>query len=247
MRVHFLSLVVASASVLALSGCSSKPENSPAIRTRFAQIDSLQDTLDQQSKEIAFLNEQVRRLGEENSELRSIVPGLDGSSIGNLSSMEERLSKLETITADGALTSVMASANRVAPSTTTTAAAPATSTNNSSKKTVALDQASLATTTVAAAQQQTTPKPVTNKSTSPAPKTFKEMTKKESVSKPAPKATKTAAAPTNRGSYHVIQAGESVDSIAKQYKISADDLLKANRLPKGIRLGRGQRLFVPAQ
>lgn len=246
MRIHFLSLVVASASVLALSGCSSKPENSPAIRTRFAQIDSLQDTLDQQSKEIAFLNEQVRRLGEENSELRSIVPGLDGSSIGELSTMEERLSKLETITADGVLTSAMASTSRATPSVTTTTAVPA-SPRKSLNKTVALDEASLATTKVAAVQQKTTVKPAVTKSTKPGPKSFKEMTSQKSTSKPAPKVNKSVTAPAKRGSYHVIQAGESVGSIAKQHKISVDALLKANRLPKGIRLGRGQRLFVPAQ
>jgi len=50
---------------------------------------------------------------------------------------------------------------------------------------------------------------------------------------------------TERASAHIVQPGQKLASIAKRYKLSLDDLCRANSLRKGARIYPGQRLIIP--
>lgn len=77
-----------------------------------------------------------------------------------------------------------------------------------------------------------------------------ETSEKSVSAKPArSEATKTAskepAQPRVTGKYHMVKAGETLESLAKEYKIAEGVLMEANRLPKGSKLIAGQPVFIP--
>ena len=47
------------------------------------------------------------------------------------------------------------------------------------------------------------------------------------------------------GSYHEVQKGETVWSIAKSYKLGVREIIEANKLPDPSKLTVGQLLFIP--
>ncbi|MBI1293245.1 LysM peptidoglycan-binding domain-containing protein [bacterium] len=247
-RALILSLMITGGAVVALTGCSGKPENSPVIRKKFAEYDKAVESNTALTADVTRLNEEVARLSQENSELRALVPSVDGESvITKLSTLEARLAKVEGVAGDRALARATSNSQT---STTTTPAPAAASTS-----TQTLDQAPLA---VAPAKVETEKKTVAvqQQSTPSRPAGFKEMTNPSTrtstpVAKTSttaetkkPEATK-AAAPARRGTYHTFAAGETIDQVAAKYGVSAGDILKANRLPAGARVGTGQRLYVP--
>jgi LysM repeat protein len=92
--------------------------------------------------------------------------------------------------------------------------------------------------TPAAASTTTTPRPAATR------------TETASAMRPtAPAATGTgASSPTstaNRGRYHTIETGDTLEKLAKDNNIAVDTLREANRLPAGARPLKGQRLFIP--
>lgn len=44
---------------------------------------------------------------------------------------------------------------------------------------------------------------------------------------------------------YVVQPGDTVFSIAQRFGITAEELIRANRLPSPVRLFVGQTLFIP--
>ena len=54
-----------------------------------------------------------------------------------------------------------------------------------------------------------------------------------------------ASRPQN-GSTHVVARGETLTSIAKMYKVSVDELQKANHIEDGRKLQAGQTIVIPA-
>jgi LysM repeat protein len=248
-----MSLVIGGSTLALLAGCSGKPENSPVVRKKFAEVEENTKTVQQLSSDVAILNEQVRRLVEENSELRAFLPDVDGqSAVSKLSTMEGRIKQLESMAADGVLTKMTTSSDMAsAPA----ASAPSVTTGQVAKA-MDLESAPLASDKpVVALQQQVTkqeaPKPVAN--------SFKEKTAAKPAPAPAPVKTEKAKTETkaaastassstrSRGSYHVIESNETVAQIATKYGMTADEILKANRIPAGARLAKGQRLFIPAK
>ncbi len=262
-RPLIVALLVGTTSVVFLAGCSGKPENAPAIRKKFAEYDKAAKTVDELNATVASLTDEVKRLSNENSELRTFLPEVDGqSAVSKLTALEGRLSKLES----GSAT--------VASATTTTAPAPGfgpeatvASTTTTANPDKALEEAPLAGSAPAAAATATnTTAPAAAAPAAPeAPKTatkeakkateqkavassFKDKTgpKKEVAAKSSNSKIEVKSASATRGSFHTIAAGETADAIAAQYKISKEALLKANGIPAGVRLPQGQRLYIPA-
>lgn len=246
-RALFISILIGSSSVLLLAGCSGKPENSPAIRKKFAEVDKMQENMDNLVAETAMLSEQVRRLTEENSELRAFLPDVDGTpAIEKISTLESRLNKLESLTAD----KLVASATQRTSTSQNTTPAP-TIQKTTTTESEDLETASLAGAPpqekVAAQREAPTEQAAEKKTVSP-PKpssSFKEKTNPNTSSETTKKTeTKSKPAPV-RGKYYTIQVGESIQDIATKHNTTVDAIMKANRLPAGARLARGQRLFIP--
>jgi LysM repeat protein len=66
---------------------------------------------------------------------------------------------------------------------------------------------------------------------------------------PATPAAGTPAEPASRpsnGNTHVVARGETLTSIAKMYKVSVDELQKANHIEDGRKLQAGQTIVIPA-
>ncbi|MEO8376499.1 MAG: hypothetical protein ABI579_02425, partial [Candidatus Sumerlaeota bacterium] len=80
-------LMLGAASTMFMTGCSGKPENSPAIRKKFAEYDKTQKTVDEMSATVASLSEEVKRLSNENSELRMALPD-GGKGLASLMTQE---------------------------------------------------------------------------------------------------------------------------------------------------------------
>ncbi len=238
MRVRRIvpTLLVAAGLSITLSGCSGKPENSPAIRKKFAEFDKQYEKVEELNSVVQLMGEEIRRLSEENSELRALLPeGEAVSALQKIETLESRLTKLEGVNADR----VVAQLTNNKPKSQESASA-----SNPDDKKQTTTQASApkeekkSTATVAAQQQ------VTQQKTQSQASSFKQMTNKTSSS-PAQKSSAKKSA--SRGTYHVIKSGETMATIAQQYNMSASDLQKANRLPSGARLARGQRLFIPGK
>ena len=54
-----------------------------------------------------------------------------------------------------------------------------------------------------------------------------------------------SASPPQNGSTHVVARGETLTSIAKMYKVSVDELQKANHIEDGRKLQAGQTIVIP--
>jgi LysM repeat protein len=240
--------MITGGAVVALTGCSGKPENSPVIRKKFAEYDKVAEANTTLTADVTRLNEEVTRLSQENSELRALVPSIDGESvITKLSTLEARLSKVEGVSGDRALArATSTTSSSAAPASTTTPAAPT------------LDTAPLAVAPAPAATEGASVVAVQQQSTSSRPAGFKELTnpvakKSTQVTKvsstPEKKKVETKSAPAapaaRRGAYHTFAAGETIDQVAAKYGTTAAAILQANRLPAGARIGTGQRLYVP--
>jgi LysM repeat protein len=64
---------------------------------------------------------------------------------------------------------------------------------------------------------------------------------------PAPSASSSASAePTHpSGNTHTVMRGETLTAIAKQYKVSVDELQKFNHIEDGRKLQAGQTIMIP--
>lgn len=259
MRPLFASLLLAGGTVALLAGCSGKPENSPVIRQKFAEVEEMSQTVERLTADVQMLNEQVVRLTQENSELRAFLPDVDGeSAVNKLSSLEARMKKIEGMAGSGVLS---ASAPAAASGS---GSSQANASSTSSRRPVDLTEQGLATDRPASSDSGAGEAALVamqaEQSSAQAARpvrSFREMTNPEAPkpeskpaatqSKPAENKPKPAAqpAPARRGAYHTIAAGETVDSIAKKHGVTTEAILKANRLPKGVKLGTGQRIYVP--
>jgi len=69
----------------------------------------------------------------------------------------------------------------------------------------------------------------------------------EATSAPA-SAAALAASPSHspvEGNTHTVARGETLTSIAKMYKVTVDDLQKANNIEDGRKLQAGQTIIIP--
>ncbi len=257
-RTLIIALALGGTSAAVLSGCSGRPENSPAIRKKFAEVDQMQQKVEEMSRDMQTMAEHIGRLNEENSELRAFLPDVDGESAGAvLTSLTERVRDLENAT-------VSASAGR----DSSRDSAPAERTGSSTPEERDLEDAPLAGSEDRAvadrgssSQQQRSSSPadsfrdqtnrVAAQQQQQRPSEPERAARQPSQPSPAPSSSQPSqpsqTQQASRGRYHTIEAGETLQSIAERYNVSQSDLLRANRLPQGARVARGQRLFIPPQ
>lgn len=253
MRPFLFTVALGAGSLALLAGCSGKPENSPVIRKKFAEMEVMKETVDQMTTDVKILNDEIARLREENSELRAFLPNVDGTSaIEKISRLENRLREME----QGAGASSGSQAPRASER-------PSPSQRADTASEVALEERSIAGANrevVAAQQQSSAPRPAQSRQESPS-QSFRDMTNRSSTqssspaqstvrtpssSTPAPAASSSAAPSRARGSYHTIAAGETLESVARQHNVTPERLRAAIGLPQGAVLRPGQRIFIPA-
>lgn len=226
MLVRRLAPVLVAAAVL--TACTAKPENSPVIRKKFAEVDELKTNIDKSSKQLEEIASQLTLMRDEMSNLRALTPGSDGAVevVNRLEQIEQRLSKL-----DGAkvVASVVPAANKEG--------APADALATANELAVPKTTVDAAKTEVAKAE------PKKEAAAAPAAKKTTPTTQVKNTKPAAPVAAKPAAP---RGKYYTIQANDTLDKIARDNGISVTTLAKENRLPAGARPLKGQRIFIPA-
>ena len=49
----------------------------------------------------------------------------------------------------------------------------------------------------------------------------------------------------NSGAFHIVEAGQTLTQIAKQYNVSSDELMKANGISDPNKIRQGQKLIIP--
>ncbi|CAN5273497.1 hypothetical protein BH09SUM1_BH09SUM1_05430 [soil metagenome] len=243
-RPLVLSLLLTTSSAFLLAGCSGKPENSPAIRQKFAAFDQSQKNVEQIALDVQSLKDQVAQLSQENSELRALTANTTpaaGKSKAASTDVQASAAKHAGAEMTSPETAALAPKSTDLEQAGLAGVVPAT---EQPKKTEA-KKAATATTPGAKtvlAQQQTT-KPAATASNS-----FKSMTSGAKTTKPAAKEVATAAVKgttPKATSYHTIAAGDSIASISTKYGVSSDAIVKANHIPTGARLALGQKLYIP--
>jgi len=259
----------------ALVACSGKPENSPVIRKKFAELDAMKEEFSIAVAELRAATGEMTVLRDQVSELRAMAPDGTGASVvlSRIEAIENRLTALTSTatqqrtvaaggTSDSATTTApattVAASSGVAPSFGGLATPPAEAPATTTPATTAAAPA--ATTTAAAAPASTgdsfrrmtnptasTPATATTPTTT-TPRPAAPRTQTAAATRPtAPAATGTgASSPTaNRGRYHTIETGDTLEKLAKDNNTSVEALREANRLPAGARPLKGQRLFIP--
>lgn len=256
MRPFLFTCILGAGGLAILAGCSGKPENSPVIRKKFAEVEAMKETVEQLTADMRILNDELVRIKEENSELRAFLPSVDGTSaIEKITRLEDRVKELQDTTSERpAASSSSGDGSRQAEQPRRTEQRQSSSDESSSE--VALEDRELAGSQVVAAQQSTP------EARQPS-RNFREMTNpsRESSQSSAPAATPAPArtqqaqsssssssqsASRTRGTYHTIAQGETIESIAEAHNLTPDRLRQAIGLPQGARLRPGQRIYIPA-
>lgn len=255
MRPFLFTLLIGAGGLALMAGCSGKPENSPVIRKKFAEVEAMKETVEQLTADMRILNDELVRIKEENSELRAFLPSVDGTSaIEKISTLENRIKDLQESAAERPSTSSSGegrSAESETPRRTEQRQQPARS--ESSDREVALEERDLAGSQRVVAAQQSA-----NEARQPS-QSFREMTNRPRSSEqssapaatPAPsrpqQAAESSPAPSRtRGTYHTISQGETIESIAQAHNLTPERLRQAIGLPQGARLRPGQRIYIPA-
>ncbi len=227
----FTSLAAVS---LTLTGCSAKPENSPVIRKKFAEVDEIKTNQDETNKLLRTLVGDITVLKDQVSNLRALSPDASGEIevISRLEEIEQRLNSMEkgnTIVASATVPTSMKQDK-------TPTLAEALQAAKEEPKTTTFNN-------LAVPETKKTEAPKTTKTeTKSAPKTVASTTTTKSSAPAAPKTVSSAP----RGFYYTLQPGDTLEKLATDNGISVSELAKANRLPSGARPLKGQRLFIPA-
>lgn len=240
-RYPFLApaLLLAPAAALVLVGCSAKPENSPVIRRKLAELDETRSEVTELRNLLRGVSGDLTVIQDQLSNLRALSPDNEGGMqvLRKLEEMEERITRMETeatMIASAARTTTGGSST----STTSTSSAPASSGGSTSTTTAAPSGGS------STAQRPTAPAAPSTTTTSAAPArtTPAASSTQQAAARPAPAAPAAA-----RGRYYTLEAGDTLERIAADAGISVAEIRRANGLPEGARPLPGQRLFVPAR
>lgn len=91
------ALILATTIAVPMAGCSSKPENSPVIRKKFAEVDDLKQDIQETNKMIRTLAGDITIMKDEMSNLRAMAPDANGGVelMSRLEKIEKRLSEIE--------------------------------------------------------------------------------------------------------------------------------------------------------
>lgn len=227
----FASLALAGALVISLTGCSGKPENSPVVQKKFAEIDEMKETVEDNAQILRTLTGELTIIKDDLAGLRAADPNSQAGQelMSRIDDLELRLGAV----GNGTETKIADLYN---------------------DKTPTANLQGLATTRTlaeATAEKKTSPPTRTSPSND---RIFPEGTElREKRTTTPPKTTAAPAAPkpaapkpaATRGRYYTLQSGESLESVAQQNNITVAELMKQNRLPSGATLLKGQRIYIP--
>jgi LysM repeat protein len=245
-----LMITGALAAAMVLAGCSANPENSPKIRQKFAEVDTMKKEVEESTKLARAMSADMAIIKDQLSNLRAISPDENGvvEVLRRLDEMEARVARVEKSAAEPMI--AMASSRPETPARVETKpadAAPARVTTPADFGGLAVPAREVApATTEVASAPKVEPKAQPKVETKTQPK----AESKPAASKPAAPQVRQAstrpAAPVVRGKYYVLQPGDTLEKIARENNVSVAALRSANSLPSGARPLKGQRLFIPA-
>lgn len=239
----FILAPVTVVTALAFMACTAKPENSPVIRKKFAEVDNMNQkvtemrtTLDSVSADLRILNEQI-------AEVRALNPDT-----ANGTDIIKRIEALETRMKGGSQPTLATNPGGAPPSRSQDPAnGPAALASTANPEPTTLN-AKLA------VPAEPPVKKVSNDIVASAPKAEKAATTKaakatETSAKPQKAAAETVkkAATHSAGRYYRVQPGDTIDTIAARNGISVDSIRKANKLPVGSKVPAGQNLYLPGK
>lgn len=227
-RRLFAAIPLVAVSVLLLSACSGKPENSPVLRKKFAEMEEMKQEMQDVSKSIRAVAGDITIMRDEISSLRSGVPaGQDGTElVRRLEAIEQRLSGIEQ---GGGMT---VASRTTQPASNTDPIKDVTGSSSAEFAGLAVPKETAAV---------SAPKPTVPQNTL----MRQETSRQTAAPAPAPKPEVKRSTPTGR--YYTLQAGDTLDKLANENNITVADLRQANRLPAGAQPLKGQRLFIPAK
>ena len=234
-----LSLVLALAVAVAtigLTACSPKPENSPVIRKKFAEVEEMKDDMEEIAKNLRRISGDLTVMKDEISNLRALAPDGSGGSelVRRLEALESRIDSGAASNRTVASTSNSSSSDSIAGAITRAERTPppraGASSDDSGAPRLALPAQS-------ESQEKETEAPQPKRTVAQAPP--RELTQPKP--KPQPKRT------VPRGKYHTMSSSDSLEALAQKNGISVAELRQANRLPAGARVPTGQRIFIPAK
>lgn len=225
--------LVVAAGALAFVGCSAKPENSPKIQKKFAQVDELQTTVEDNAKFLRTLAGDMTIIKDQLSSLQSLNPetGAGQELITRLESIEKRISSIETAGGERLVASLASNTTPKPAASSTEAGAGSTLATGRASTTPAADRL------IPANQLSTREKAVEKKVEAAKP----------TVEKASTSAAKPAAASSSKGKYYTLEAGDTLYKIATDNGISVADLERENRIPAGAKVLKGQRIFIPGK
>lgn len=216
-------------------GCSSRPENSPVVRKKFAEIASVQDQVADLAVQMKQMTAELAAMRKDVADSRSLTGG--GEAVAKIEqidarmiTIEQEIGKINEAVNAGVKIRQVATASTSESTSAPTESASASETKSESRPAAASTSESKSTRSTASSS-----KPSTSRSTA------------SSSSKSVPvRQVSQVTAPKPRGKYYTIKSGDSAESIAKSNGVSIDTLLRANRLPKDATIFPGQKLYVPA-
>ncbi len=234
-RSVFSCSVVVAASAIALVGCSAKPENSPKIQKKFAQVDELQATVDENAQFLRTLAGDMTIIKDQLVNLQSLNPesGSGKELITRLESIEQRISSMEKSGGERLVATLARTST-----TTANGVEPASGAGLATNRTVPATDRLIPVNQLSTRERVSAEKKEAASSIPAKPATTTPTTS-ASAAKPAASASK--------GKYYTLQAGDTLYKIATENGISVADLERENRIPAGAKILKGQRIFIPAK
>lgn len=258
---------VVTAVVVPLVACSAKPENSPVIRKKLAEVDDLKDQLEETMMLVRSMSGDLTIMKDEISNLRAFTPeGDDVSAVVNrLERLEGRLSEVEVSTttmasapaqrssdtrsSDSSSANSSSSTERSGSSSSSAPRLAGTSDSGSSSSSREVASADSSSSQAAPAEARSSSTSASSgASSTPRQSTSSSSGSSSAQTRPVSTGNRNQASspPAPRGRYYRIESGDTLEKIAADNGISVADLREANRLPAGARPLPGQSLFIPA-
>ncbi len=237
----FVLAPVTVVTAMAFMACTAKPENSPVIRKKFAEVDTMNQKVSEMRTTLDSVSADLRILNEQIAEVRALNPDTANGTdiVKRIEALESRMTTgaqptLATNPAPGASTKPNTTANGPTSLASSTTAEPSTL---NAKLAVPAEPAvkKVSNDIVAAAPSKEKAAPA-KATTKPAEKPAKASA--DSVKKAVTKAA---------GRYYRVQPGDTVETIAAKNGISVDSIRKANKLPAGSKVPAGQNLYLPGK
>lgn len=260
----FAQAALATAIILPLAACSAKPENSPVIRKKLAEVDEMKDQLEQTVQLVRSMSGDITIMKDEISNLRAFTPdGDDVSTVVNrLERMENRLAEVEvSATTMASASQSRSSSSASAPAAAERESAPTATTRSSSSQprlagtseSAPAERETASATPVADPNRASGTARAASTSSSSTPRqtaatTSSSSTPRQDVRPVASGNRNQASTPSvPRGRYYRIESGDTLEKIAADNNLTVAELREANRLPAGARPLPGQSLFIPAK